>query len=460
MLLLQLLFTVLSGCLGLERQDSSWVVNEIRIEGNKKTKAAIIERELDIAIGDTLQAATLAMVLERNRRKIFNTSLFNQVQIEPQFSEKRAVSLRIKVVEQWYVFVYPRIQLADRNYSEWWERGHSLDRLIWGVHINHGNMRGRAERLILRLEGGFAQKIELFYRIPYIDAQKRTGMGINLSYSTNKNVAYNTLHDTLAYIKSEQVLRKRFWAGISLRRRNKFYGSHALELRYNYNWIADTIRHSNAEYLGGGANTQRYFQLSYAWGFDFRDNVVYPLRGYRYEFVANKLGLGPFDDVNQFDISIGGTKYLPLGKKWFSSFMLKAKFSWPAQQPFILLRGLGYGADLVRGFELAVVDGQDYYLSRNNLRYKLLDKNIRIKFLKLPQFNVVPLQLYPNLIFDMGYVYKNFRFENKSSLANQLLYSYGVGIDLISYYNLFLRFHYVQNSLQQRTFAFNLSREF
>jgi outer membrane protein assembly factor BamA len=62
--------------------DSSLIVRHISIQGNQRTKAYIIQRELDFHEGDTINTRDLAKRVELNRRKVFNTSLFNFVEIK------------------------------------------------------------------------------------------------------------------------------------------------------------------------------------------------------------------------------------------------------------------------------------------------------------------------------------------------------------------------------------------
>jgi hypothetical protein len=102
--------------------------------------------------------------------------------------------------------------------------------------------------LILNAEVGFTQKLELLQNTLYRQSTK-TGLGLGISYSTNKNVAFGTLHDTLSYIKSDNSLRQRIYAFAQLKKRYHFYDNHTLELRYNQNWIADTIRKANPNYF-------------------------------------------------------------------------------------------------------------------------------------------------------------------------------------------------------------------
>ena len=57
------------------------IISQITIEGNKKTKDRVILREMDVAIGDTIKISDISKTLLRNRQYIFNTSLFQSVEI-------------------------------------------------------------------------------------------------------------------------------------------------------------------------------------------------------------------------------------------------------------------------------------------------------------------------------------------------------------------------------------------
>lgn len=462
MLLFTLFFSLVNPNFKPTQIDSFVVVNEIVVQGNYKTKENIILRELDFKVGDTLTGSQLSKRLELNRRKIVNTNLFVTTEIQSKkVANSNQLNVLILLQEQWFILGYPVFQLADRNFSEWWSRGYDFNRTIYGVDIIHSNFRGRAERLALHLENGFTQRVDFSYRIPYINKAQKTGIGLILSYITNKNLAFQSINDTLFYFRSKSdVLRERLAGAIFIKKRFAFYDSHTLEFRFNNIEITDTIRKLNPNYLTNRSKKQRYGQLSYYFNYDFRDNVAYPLRGKRYELFINKLGVLPNDDINQLEITANYSYYNAIAKKWFYGINIEGKISFPNRQPFLNTRGLGYGGDLVRGYELFVIDGSKYFYLRNNLRYELLNKQFNLKFLNIKQFNKIPIGLYPNIFTDYGYVENRFSDEIKSELANKLLYGYGFGLDIVTYYNLVLRFNYAMNGNRQRNFIFSMGREF
>ena len=437
------------------------IVGDIIVEGNDRTRSSIITRELAIKTGDTLQASFVTEALEIDRRKIINTNLFVTVDLSLQ-SNADSVRTDIKVVvkERWYFIVLPVFQLADRNFNEWWyERKRDLSRTIYGVYLSYGNVTGRADKLRFVAEFGFIPKFEVAYTLPYLDKAQKTGITIGSSYSVNKTTAFRTWRDKLQYFNSEDINRQRFYSYVSISRRNKYYTFHSADLRWSYSNISDTIASLNPHYLLKGRTLQRYFQLTYTFNYDKRDNVQYALQGQSFALQLSKIGLLPTDDVNMLYFYGSYRKYVPISKKWFFNTGLRGRVSLPGRQPYLQTIGLGYRNDLVRGYELYVVDGQDYALLKNELKYKLFSVQKHFPFIPVRQFNTIPLAAYLNTFADAGYVHNSYPELNNTKLANTMLYGAGAGLDLVTFYNILARFNVTINGKGERRFFFNIARE-
>ena len=145
-------------------------VKSIEIEGNKKTKRALILREIDFKPGDSLRIEQIGERLERNEGLLMNTGLFNDVKFNiHEWNEgEQSVRLSLKVVESWYIFPLPIFQLADRNLNVWWtEQNASLKRVNYGVRFNYVNFTGNKDNLKLILQAGYLRKVLLQYERPY-----------------------------------------------------------------------------------------------------------------------------------------------------------------------------------------------------------------------------------------------------------------------------------------------------
>ena len=184
-------------------------IDSILFKGNEKTKNQILTRELDFKSGDSLAIHTLDTRLEYNRRKLMNTNLFIWVKADLSQMPNGRIKISFEFLEQWYILGYPIFQLADRNLNDWWARGHELNRSIYGLHFIHNNFQGRNEKLTIKAETGFTQKLDFTYSNPYLDKKKTLGLAINASYSTSKTIPYKTRNDTLQYLTDEKILRER-----------------------------------------------------------------------------------------------------------------------------------------------------------------------------------------------------------------------------------------------------------
>ncbi|KQS24845.1 BamA/TamA family outer membrane protein [Dyadobacter sp. Leaf189] len=438
------------------------VIGEVSVEGNHKTRTGIILREMAIKPGDAIPAALLKEKLEVDRRKVINTNLFITVELlaKPNPDSLRT-DILILVKERWYLIALPVFQLADRNFNEWWyERKRDLSRTTYGAYFSYGNVTGRADKLRLLAEFGFIPKFEIAYTLPYLDKAQKTGITIGTSFSINKTTAYRTWRDKLQYLNSEDVNRRRFYTYVSLTRRNKYYAFHSVDLRWSQSRISDTIAILNPNYMLDGRRRQQYVQLTYTFSYDKRDNVQYALQGQSFSAQISKLGILPCDDVNTLYLYGSYRKYVPLGKNFYFNTGMRGRVSFPKRQPYLQTIGLGYRNDLVRGYELYVVDGQDYALLKNELKYRLFSVQKHLSFIPIRQFNTIPLAAYINTFADAGYVKNSYPEFSNTRLGNSMLYGAGAGLDVVTFYNIVTRFNITLNAKGERRFFFNVSREF
>jgi len=94
-------------------------VRNIIIEGNRKTKQYIIEREMHINAGDSIITWKLENLLEQARQNVYNTTLFVDVKVEPVIINANNLDIKVTVKEKWYIYPIPQFQLVDRSFNEW-----------------------------------------------------------------------------------------------------------------------------------------------------------------------------------------------------------------------------------------------------------------------------------------------------------------------------------------------------
>lgn len=434
-------------------------IDSILFKGNEKTKNQILIRELDMNPGDSLAINTLDSRLEFNRRKLMNTNLFIWVKADLNQLPNGHLKISFEFLEQWFILGYPIFQLADRNLNDWWSRGHDLNRSIYGIRFIHNNFQGRNEKLIIKAETGFTQRLDFTYSNPYLDKKKTLGLSFNASYSTSKTIPYKTQNDTLQYLTAEKILRERWAGGITLRKRFKFYDLQSLELKYTHTIVSDTIVKLNPTYFALNTKEQNFTQLLYRYSFDFRDLIVYPLRGRKFDIAISKVGILPADQVDFWEITGAIAYFFDLGSHFFLTTQIKGKISSNTHIPYANITGLGYGNEIVRGYELNVLDGKSYFLNRNTIKFQLLNKIFNLPFLPIKQFNQIPIAIYPTAFYDFAYVNNNFS-ANENKLVNQWISGGGLGFDLVTYYNLVCKFGFPVTNGRKIGMVIGIGREF
>ena len=437
-------------------------IDKIFIIGNKKTKEHIIRRELSIADGQIFGRQELQEAIEEDKRKLINTSLFLTAEVSVVELSPQKIDIIIRVEERWYFFPIPIIQLADRNFTEWWvNQNADFSRLEWGLKLRHFNFRGRREILNITAQFGYTKLFRISYEFPYINRNQKLGMSFYGDYATNKNVAYKTLDHRQHFMDSENNLRDRWRGGIYLGFRPNFYSSHRFGVHYSSINLADTIVEENPNYFLNSRKHQDYIALSYDFTWDFRDFKSYPLSGAFLRIKADKIGLGIYDDVNILKVNARYSKYFDLGKKFYYGTSLTGHISTPSLQPYYNYSGIGYGQNFLRGYERYVIEGQNFVLNKNSLRRLLFSFETDVSdVIRMKQFSKIPLSAYFTLNFDHGYVANYPNYEENSLFTNRYIYGGGVGIDIISFYDFVMRWEYSINIEGEHALYFNLYAAF
>ncbi len=437
------------------------LIDNIFITGNNKTKAKIILRELSIEIGKRYPISSLNEILQADRNKIYNTKLFNTVEVGLLELNLDKVDVVVKVTERWYLFPIPLIDIIDRNFNDWWvNHDHDFNRIIYGMSLYHFNMRGMNERMTLTAQFGFSRRYEFEYEFPYIDASQRNGLGFFIRYQEYNNLHYDNFANKREFLDSDSLLKKGILTGISYVRRNSFYTRHHINLRYSDNQIADTIINLNPNYLGIAGNQQQYFTLSYTLSHDKRDIVAYPLEGYNFSASIEKLGLGIFDDVDVTNFRVNYARYIKFNKGFYFSNYSSIYLSTPNSQPYSVVKGLGFNNNVVRGYELYVIHGQHYFVNKTSFKKVLLSGSKKLKNFPLEQFSHFPYAIYLKAYFDIGYSVNTQQYEGNGYLSDQLLLGAGMGLDIVTMYDIVIRLEYSFNSIGENALFFHITSEF
>lgn len=297
---------------------------------------------------------------------------------------------------------------------------------------------------------GYNKKIGLSYEFPYLNKKKTFGFGFQSIYTLRHEVNSLTDSNRQVYLKTPDNPIQQDWiSAIQFTYRPKFYLSHLFQIRYHQYLFADTLLKFNPNYTSKNTTSLQYFGFYYKLKLDHRDYKPYPLTGYYADLEVFKYGMGVFDnDLNILNLKTTIRKYWQLRRRWYAAVGFIGQISNGKYQPYLFERGLGYGRDFVRAYEYYVVDGQDYIVGKSNLKYALFPKKyFKIGFIKSDKFNNIPISIYLNLFADAGYVNNDQIYNHSNTLPNSWLYSGGLGLDIVSYYDAVARIEWSINAL-------------
>jgi len=432
--------------------DTLIIVDNIELIGNKVTVDRILFREITFRPGDTLRMTQFRKMMIKSQENLMNTSLFNFVTItdilQSEGHDIAHYKTSITVVERWYIWPLPIFELAERNFNTWWETK-DLNMINYGFFLTWDNFRGRKEQLKLLLQFGYDEKLGFSYDIPYIN--KKQTLGLNFGFSQKKNHAssYITKNNQVQRIRLEDGhAKKTYEAFLSLGLRPDIHQTHFLEMSYNELHFSDTLLMLNPMYYQGEDNTAQYFKLSYFLKSDHRDYKSYPLKGYYFDLLIEKLGFGLFKgtEINLINAKANIRKFWTLSKRWYVAGSLTGRIGNKGQHPYFVSTGLGYGNSYIRGYEYYVIDGQDYGLIKTDIKFALIPQRVSVlKFIPTDKFNKIPWAVYISLFGDAGFAPGN--GYNGNTLQDELLLGYGLGLNLVTYYDMVFRIEYSFNKM-------------
>lgn len=456
--ILSILFVLLTTLTLTAQEPEAITIDKISVLGQKRTRLAVIFRELPIKVGDTILLANLPTKMVEAERQLMNTNLFSKAAITYKDWEgaTQKVHLQVEVTENWYIYPVPTFDLADRNFNVWWkEQNRSFQRVNIGLKVSHLNFTGWGDKLNVGFEYGYTRSYNGSYKIPYINKKQTLGLAAGINYSRNREVNYATVDNKQEFYRDEsRFLRRKYHLEGSLTWRPAIYGVHSFGLEFHQEWVDPIIiQEFNPDYFGDNKNEINFFRLLYRFGYDFRDNRAYPWSGHIYGAELMKDGIGIFNDRSALTLDLFGAKYWPVGERWSFGVLAGGKYSFIRQpQAYRYNRALGFGRSKLSGYELYLLDGLDAAYLRKSVRLNIWKGNISFgKWVFLESFRELPFHFNLSMSSDLGYANSPFNTQ-PNPLNNQLLWGGGIGIDLVFYYDFVLRLQYSANKEGDRGF--------
>ncbi len=435
-------------------------ISKIIIDGNTITRRSVILRETNIHEGGIISMDSVAFLMEQTKLRLFNMQLFNEVE---QRTERNGNELTwyIHLRERWYIIPSVTVQFADRNFNTWWvEENHDLRRASVGLTLTDKNFRGNLETLAVTVQDGYTQKLGISYMRPYVNGGQTRGMGFWLSYAQSRQTYYATDSDKLVYAGtySGPVILRQTEGGISYIYRPAYASRHIFQLNYKDYSAGDTILKLNPGYYANGSRRARFMELFYRYEYNGVDNWNYSLDGFK--LVTQAVVREGLEGINfQSYANVEAGLFLPIAAgekfpKWYASAVFRGRLMYPQNQPYYFLGGLGTQTDYVRGYEYYVIDGYNYGLLRLDLKREVFNNTYSIP---MKYFAAIPLRIYPKIFADAGYIGNT--TPGNSFLSNRLLYSMGIGVDVVTLYDIKIRFEFAYNHLGQNGLYLHFNSE-
>ncbi|MEI9944163.1 MAG: POTRA domain-containing protein [Chitinophagaceae bacterium] len=427
--------------------ESLFIVRNIVIVGNKKTKESILLRELPFRSGDKYLLQDIVKKFETGRKQLMNTALFHEVIVALKSFEGYNVDVLVQVKERWYIFPVPYFRPVDRNLNQWLvEQKASFKRVNYGAKLLYNNVTGRNDKLRIFLINGYTKQFSFSYDRLYFDKGMKWGINTGLAIGKNREMNYNSIDDKQVFFRdNENYVRNFFSTYTELTYRRAIRTRHRFGLAYTRETIADTIVKLNPSYFQTGRKRVEFPELYYIMNYYDLDYIPYPTKGYAAEIGASKRGLSKA--VNMWQVYFKGSGYWPTGKRSFFSLSTVGVLKLPFSQPYFNQRLLGYQDVFMQGYEYYVVDGTAGAYVKASFSRRLLNFDFRIPGIKKLAPMRIPIKIYGKVYGNTGYIYNPNPGNN--SLSNKMLFSSGIGLDIISIYDFTLKLEWSFNQLGQ-----------
>lgn len=422
-----------------------FVVRTIYITGNKRTRPDIILRELPFKSGDQFLLQDIVKKFQQAREQLMNTTLFHDVVVALKSFEGYNVDVLIEVKERWYLFPIPYFKPVDRNFNQWLvEQKASFKRVNYGLKILYNNVTGRNDKLRFWFVSGYTHQFSFDYDRLYIDKALKWGMNVKFAVGKTREVNYNTIENKQAFVKdSNQYLQNFLDANLELTYRRAIKTRHRFGIGYHVQNIKDTIAKLNPSYFSANRTHINYPELYYSMSYFDLDYIPYPTKGFAAELTFSKKGFNNI--INVWQLTVKGSANWHLWPKTYLNLRSFGTIKAPFKQPYFNQGLLGYNDVFMQGYEYYVIDGVAGGYLKAGITKELL--SVSGNFLKRKRNEPlhIPLRIFGKIFGNAGYVYNPQPGDN--FLVNHMLYSAGIGIDILTYYDFTLKLECTFNQL-------------
>ena len=437
------LIFIFIGQIGYAQVHAQIKISAIEITGNKKTKDYIVKRELPYKVGDLLSKDNLDSLNIVSQQQLFNTALFLETNVSSEILDSASAKIKIQLKERWYFFPIPYFRWVDRNFNQWWnESNRSLERVNYGINFRQANATGNNDKLTIGYITGYMHQAVLRYQLPFIDKQLKYGMGLGWAQFNQKELNYATVGNKQVFLRTEDLIRKGYRGNANLTYRPNLFERHALQVGIGNESISDSAFAVAPNFLPNHKKSFSYIDLNWSYSKVRFDYNAYPTKGASTEIAlaqrfSKESNLSAIQFRQIVAHRIAPNRFIFAESLTIGRTMQKSNYS--------DRKLMGYGLMQMNGLEYYVVDGHAATLFKAAIHQKIGSYTV-INPLTKKFLPAVKYTFWIKAFSQLGYVYSPEK--NKANpLANSLLRTAGIGIDLISIYDFVLNMEYSINQL-------------
>ncbi len=433
-------------------------ISDIIITGFKKTKPYVIQREVPFKKGEYFLYTDLRTKLGLCKQQLINTTLFVDVDVKAVALDSSHVFIFIDVKERWYLFPIPYFRIVSRNFNTWWvEEKHNLNRIEYGLKFMQNNVSGRNDHLNVWFISGYTQQFSVRYDNPNIDNKLKHGINIGFGFRRNRELNYgmdSIRPNKIGFVKQDnRFIVNQNYVDFAYTYRPAIRTRHTLRASYVNTGIDEAVLKLNPCYFASSATRLKYADLTYNLSYTNLDYIPYPLKGFSgdlsiYKRFGKNTDLWQLSGRGNYNIKFSPTSFIQL--------QATGLIRYPFSQPYYSNGLMGSTDFYMRGLEYYVVEGVAGGVARATVKNEILSFNLRNP-INSKTHDKIPFRVFIKGYGDLGYAYTP--KYGISRLNNKLLRTWGAGIDIVTFYDVVLRFEYSFNQLGDKGIFFHTQNE-
>lgn len=366
-------------------------VSAIEIEGNRRTDTGVVLRQLGFAVGDTFSYELMDAAWDR----LEDCGYFAFVDMEQEPTGDGEVVVRIFLEEEMTTSYNLLLGYTERHRYE------------LGGYIQDTNLRGKGETLRFDFTGLYTQRARLNWTRPWLFGLRGLEGEVAGSY-----FAGNFVYRPTDFREARGGLRLRYAGNNGLFTRGGI-DFRSEDYRDTYVWPVaapgEVLRLEERP-----ARTQDWLTAGLSFGFDSRDNPLYPLRGL-YAEAGFRRWVNRSDNFADYTESFADVHaFAPM--PWHDHVLALRCFGrQTSDAPHLNNRLYWGGAQTLRGYRLGLLEGHDGLLLSAEYRIPLFIMPISV------QGELLGFGLH--IFYDWGKTW----WDSGVEVADEPLYGYGGG---------------------------------